>query len=195
MDASVRVSALQLEGYYVTQLAFTVRPLQGEPQFQMHGGIGVQHGGTFVPDPITVNVQAAAMQHPEELDRWQHILTVTSEIPPERKYPYDFQITLVGYFKVSEQVPPEQREAFVKINAASVLYSAAREALANATGRGPLPCALLPTVVFSLNPEQKQLPLREAKAQAGGKKTTKKAAKKAAKKGATKKTGGKKQQR
>ncbi len=191
MDALVQISALHLEGYYVTELTFKVRPLQGEPQFQMHGGIGVQHGGTFVPDSITINVQTGAVQHPEELDRWQHILTVTSQIPPEKKYPYDFQITLVGYFKVSEQVPPERREAFIKVNAASVLYSAAREALAAATGRGPLPCVVLPTIAFVLAPEQKQLPERTAKAQARGKKAAKKkATKKATKKGATKKTRG-----
>lgn len=191
MSASIQISALHLEGYYITELTFKVRPLQGEPQFQMHGGIGVQHGGTYVPDPITINVQASAVQHPEELDRWQHILTVTSQIPPERKYPYDFKIALVGYFKVSEQISPERRESFIKVNAASVLYSAAREALATATGRGPLPCVVLPTVVFVLTSDQEQLPDRAAKARTGSKKATKKTAKKSA----AKKAGSKKQQR
>lgn len=191
MDVSLQLSALQLEGYYVTELTYKVRPLPGDPQFHMQGGIGVQHNGIYDAEPLTINVQAAAMQHPQELHRWQHVLTISSQPPPDRKYPYDFQITLVGYFTVSEQVPLERREAFVKINAASILYSAARELLATVTGRGPLPCVVLPTAVFLITPEHRQLPERKAKAQTTGKKT----AKKVTKKGTTKKTGGKKQQR
>jgi preprotein translocase subunit SecB len=194
MEASLQVSALQLEGYYCTELTFKVRPLEGEPQFHMVSGIGVQHIGIYEPDPLTINVAAAAIQHPDEPSRWQHVLTVTSQMPPERKYPYDFQIALVGYFKVLEVVPPEHVEGFVKVNAASVLYAMAREMLATTTGRGPLPSVVLPTVVFRLDPEQ-QL---ETKAQAGGKKAANKGAKKAAgsiKVPLPKKGGSKKQQR
>jgi preprotein translocase subunit SecB len=131
------------------------------------------------------------VQHPEEPHRWQHVLTITSQTPEERKYPYDFHITLVGYFIIADVVPPEHREAFVKVNAASILYSAARELLATVTGRGPLPAAVLPAVVFALNPEPEKTPELTADTKAETKKTTKKAAKKRA----TKKVGGKKQQR
>lgn len=192
MDASLQLSALQLEGYYVTELTYKVRPSTGEPQFHMQGSIGVQHIGLYQADPLTIDVQAAATQHPQDLNRWQNVLTISSQNPPERKYPYDFQITLVGYFTVSEQVPAERREGFVKVNGASILYSAARELLATVTGRGPLPSVVLPTVVFVIPPEQKQLPKRKVKAQAGG---GKKPVKKPVKKGTTKKTGAKKQQR
>lgn len=191
MEASLEMSALQLEGYYVTELAFKVSPVQEAPKFNLQIGIGVQYEGIYTPDPLTINVQAAAAQHAQEPLRWQHVLTVTSENPPERKYPYDFKITLVGYFVVSEEVPLDRREAFVKINAASVLYSAAREYLATATGRGPLPSVVLPTVVFGLTPEKEPAPKTLAEGKTKAKKTTKKAMKKKA----TKRVGSKKQQR
>jgi preprotein translocase subunit SecB len=191
MDASLQMSALQLEGYYVTELTFKVRPLPAAPNFRLQGGIGVQHDGIYEAEPLTINVQAGAVQHPTEPHRWQNILTVASHTPEDRKYPYDFQITLIGYFIVADVVPAEQREAFVKINAASILYSAARELLATVTGRGPLPAAVLPTVVFTVTPEPEKPPEVMEDTEAEAKKTKKKATKKRA----TKKSGGKKQQR
>jgi preprotein translocase subunit SecB len=111
-------------------------------------------------------------------------------MPPERKYPYDFNIILVGYFNVAEMVPEEQRELYIKVSAASILYSAAREALATATGRGPLPCVVLPPVVFTVNAEGKEAE-PATRSTDGGKGTRRKATKK----GGAKKTGVKKQQR
>ncbi len=111
-------------------------------------------------------------------------------MPPERTYPYDFHIFMVGYFNVGEQVPPEQRESYVRLSAASMLYSAARELLATATGRGPLPCVILPAVVFTFNADKQQVePVAELPA--GDKKTRRKVAKKRV----AKKVGSKKQQR
>jgi preprotein translocase subunit SecB len=194
MNASVQFSALQLEGYYVVALSFNARPASLEPNFIMQGGIGVQHDGVYKADPLTINVNGAANPHPEDPHRWQHVLTVSSRTPAEREYPYDFVVTLVGYFIIGDIVPVDQREAFVRINGASILYSAARDLLATVTGRGPLPSVVLPVVSFAINaePEQEQNPSTTG---ASGSARPPKIAKKASKKRATKKAGGKKQQR
>jgi preprotein translocase subunit SecB len=177
----VQLSPLQLEGYYVKELSFGVKPeLDEQVQLQMQLGIGMQYDGLFNPDPLTVNVQSAVAGHKEDPFRWKCVVRVESQNPPDRKYPYDFLATLVGYFKVDEQVPRENVESLIKVNGASVLYSAAREMLASTTGRGPFPEVLLPTVIFLPvdEPEQKQLPAPEVETEAKVKRTAKKGARK-----------------
>ncbi len=183
METTLQVPPVRLEGYYVTELAFTVRPPHVDPLFQFQGGIGAQHEALFNPDALTINVQTGLGQHPENSHRWQCMLSVSSLMPPDKKYPYDFKITLVGYFEVQGQVPSEHIEPLVRLSGSSMLYSAAREILATTTGRGPMPCVVLPATLFVVNTEPEPT--------AG----TKKRAKRATKKRTTKKSGGKKQQR
>jgi preprotein translocase subunit SecB len=64
----------------------------------------------------------------------------------EHPFPYDFETVIEGFFTVHGKV--ESPEDLVKINGASILYGATRDALMTATSRftnGPL---LLPTVTF-----------------------------------------------
>lgn len=183
----VQLSALQLEGYYVRELSFRIKPdLDERVQLQMQIGVGLQLDGLLNPDPLTVNVQSAAAGHKEDPFRWKCLVRVESTNPPDRMYPYEFLVVLVGYFVVQEQLPREIMETIVKINGASVLYSAAREVIASATARGAFPEVLLPTVTFipDNEPEQKQLLAPEEQAGAKSKKAAKKGAKK---KGARKK--------
>jgi preprotein translocase subunit SecB len=194
MRVSLIKPPLHLEGYYVTELSLKVRDVQEQPILHMQRGVGIQHGGIYTPDAITIDVRTGGTPHPEEPLRWQCVLEVSSNMPPERLYPYDFHVNLVGYFDVDEQVPLELREGYVRRSASSMLYSAARELLATATGRGPLPCVILPAVVFALDSGAREAE-PAAKSTNDDKSTSRKAAKKATKKGGAKKTGGKKQQR
>ncbi len=74
----------------------------------------------------------------------------------------------------------------VKINAISILYSAARELVASVTGRGPFPAAILPSILVSSNLQPKRKQLSAIKKKAARKSVAKKAAKKGARKKATK---------
>lgn len=187
---SVQLSPLQLEGYYVRELSFKIKPdLDERVQFQMQIGVGLQLDGLLNPDPLTVNVQSAAASHKEDPYRWKCLVRVESNNPPDRIYPYEFLVILVGYFVVDEQVPREVIENLLKVNGASVLYSAAREVIASATARGAFPEVLLPTVTFMPNDEpeqaeQKQLPPPKEEVEAKVERPSKKGAKK---KGAKKK--------
>ncbi|MDQ1559244.1 MAG: hypothetical protein QOD32_2304 [Pyrinomonadaceae bacterium] len=184
---TVQLSPLQLEGYFVRELSFRVKPgLDEQMNCHMESGLGFQVEGLFNPDPLTINVQSGITGHKEDPSRWQCLVRIESRNPPDRKYPYDFLVEIVGYFKVHEQVPREHIEKLININGASVLYSAGREVLANATARGNFPHVLLPTVVFTVDDEaeQKQLPAKKEDVSAVAKKPVKKrAGKKAAKKG------------
>ncbi len=95
---------------------------------------------------------------------------VRSKDEGEGTYPYTFQLTYVGFYKVVKQYPSDRIEQMVKTNAPALLYSAAREAIVYLTGRGRSPAILLPSITF-LQPPPKVT-----------KTVTKKAAKKALKK-------------
>ena len=184
---AVQLSPLQLEAYYVREFSFRTKPgLDEQRTFQMQLGVGLQLDGLLNPDPLTVTVRAAAAGHKEDPNRWKCLVSVDSDNPPDRQYPYEFHAVLIGYFVVHEQVPPEAIETIVKVNGSSVLYSAARELIAGATGRGAFPHVLLQTVIFTPEdePEQKQLPVPEENEGAEVKRAPKK---KVSKKGAKKK--------
>ena len=191
---NIQLAPIQLEGYFVRELLFAARgDATEEVGFSMQPGLNLQRDVLFNPDALTVDVQTAVAPHQTDPLRWACILEVKSNLAPEIRFPYDFKIVLVGYFSTHPQLPEQARAVMVKVNAASLLYSAARELLLSATMRGAFPGVVLPTVVFGLGsePEPQQLPAPEVVAPEVEKKT----AKKATKKGATKKTGGKKQQR
>lgn len=182
----VEVSPLQLEGYYVREFDFRVRPdlLEGQP-LVMQFGLHPQLSGLFNPGDMTVGMQAGIAFNHQDPYRLMAQLEVRSQNAPEIRSPYDFRVVMVGFFRLGAEPPPEQMQLALdalKRTALSVLYSAAREYIAGATSRGPFPGIILPTAVISLDePSEQEQP-------AGTKKARRKStAKKSAKKGRAKK--------
>jgi preprotein translocase subunit SecB len=62
--------------------------------------------------------------------------------------PHRGRVQYVGFFGVDESVPEERMARVIAITAPSIVYSSIRELLALLTGRGPMPCLLLPVVTF-----------------------------------------------
>jgi preprotein translocase subunit SecB len=184
----LQLSPLQLEGYYVREFHFAVRnALDEAAQFAMQKGLHMQGTALFNPDTITFNITAGGGQNPEDPLRWASIVELSSNNAPEIRFPYDFQIVLVGFFKLNLNEPTEITEDIeksLKINATSILYSAAREFIAGVTGRGPFPAAILPSVVIGLaeSEQGEQAPTTDKAL-----KSRKSSSKKAAKKGTSKK--------
>lgn len=182
---TLQLSPLQLEGYYVREFHFATRPdLEEQEQVAMQTGLHMQLDGLFNPDPISVNMLAGGGQNQEDPFRWVSVVELTTNNAPEVRFPYEFRVVLVGYFKLNHPEATEMTEELekaLKVNATTILYSAARELIANVTGRGLFPAAVLPSVVirFDAGSKQKQLPATK-KAQAAHKSATKKAATKRA---------------
>jgi preprotein translocase subunit SecB len=181
-------SPLQIEGYYVREFTFAVRPGFEEEPLAMQTGLHMQEVNLFNPDPITINMLTGGGRNPNDPLRWVSIVEIKSQMEPERRFPYDFRVVLVGFFRIDP--PPEgatvteEIERVIKINSTSILYSAAREFIAGVTGRGPLPGVVLPSAVVRYDETIKdQLPLAK-KSQS----KRKRAAKKQPKRGARKKT-------
>lgn len=179
-ELAIRLSPLEIEGYYVREFRFAVRPdIEENMRLAMQGGLHVQSENLFNPDEITFNLQSGGGFHAEDPSRMMAIVELETKNPPERKVPYDFRVVLVGYFKLhgSQTTDMENVEKAIKINMTSILYSAARELIAVVTGRGPFPAMILPSIVISLN-EQKAPAAIETQARSRHEKTAKKATKK-----------------
>lgn len=181
MDTLPQIAPLQLEGYYIKELAFRIRDdLDEKLNTKMQLGVGLQLDGLFNPDPLTVNITSGMAAHLEDPYRWKCEVRIESQNPPERNYPYDFLAVLVGFFKADERMSSEHAQTLIAVNGASVLYSAGRDILATVTARGPFPHVLLPTVAFIPQVEQAQEQPAPAKELGGanGKRASKKGAKK-----------------
>ena len=88
---------------------------------------------------------------------WMVDLTVA--FGPENeadKVPYTGRIRVVGYFRIHEAYPRQNRESLIRIPGASILYGACREMLANLTARSSHGMISLPSISFIDLPAKKQ---------------------------------------
>lgn len=97
-------------------------------------------------DDLDVNVEHFGMKEDANarLCRLQVKLRETDKL-----YPYRFTIRVVGIFQLpAEGLNPQQRDTFIRFSMPSVLWSTARETLAEMMSKGPYPPMVLPIVTF-----------------------------------------------
>lgn len=134
----MRLSPLHLEYYFVKKLQFAIkegfdREVQAQPS-------------EVSPPRLQVSVHA---EHNDDNSlRWRFELSIESNDETAENFPYTFGVTLVGLFRIDEGYPADNAEMLARVNAPSVLYSAAREMLTAVTGRGLHPAILLPSASF-----------------------------------------------
>jgi len=167
----MRPSPLHIEQYFVKDLRFSLKPGFDENTDRE----------TDTVEPPALKVGVDARQHVEEKLRWRFEISIELSDASESKFPYTFSVVMVGHFRIDEKFPAEKAEMVARVNAPSLLYSAAREILASVTGRSPYPAILLPSISFI--PVQEEV---KAKA-APEKSTTKQPSKKTGSKPSTKK--------
>ena len=147
-------SPLELLFYYVESLRWKVEagfdpekpaPLQCD-DLEWH----LQHDN----ESADGNAQNTAKENVENTAPRKEISRETAyrlrlSLPPrEGRFPYSFEIVVVGYFRLGEEVPDESIVRVLDANAPALLYGTAREALATSVGRGPFRPLILPTVHF-----------------------------------------------
>jgi preprotein translocase subunit SecB len=157
----MRQSPLIIDFYFVKKV-----------QFELRNGFDTDfHEERKEVDPPKLNINVESGKHSEEPNRWRFELSIEAdENSSEPDFPYTFFISLVGFFRVDENYPAENADMLALVNAPSLLYSAAREFLANVTGRSPYPAILLPSVSFFPEPEKPQR--KKVSSPKGKKKTT-----------------------
>jgi preprotein translocase subunit SecB len=142
-------SNFQLEGYYVKSLQYSVRTeLEDSSKLALTSGLHIQPFKPMAGHTLTPQCEIEGSQHVKDESRFRIALTVSSGKGEEDLPPYVFEVTLIGFFKIVGLTPTPAVKGFVLNNAATILYSSARELIASATGRGPFPALVLPTVTF-----------------------------------------------
>lgn len=128
------LSDIQLDFYYVESLRWKLEP-EYEPGTETSISL----------DDLQWNIER--MDSSEDGREAAYRLTLC--LPAvEARYPYSFEIVIVGSFKLSALVPQDRVAPVLDGNAPALLYSMAREVLATSLGRGPFRALLLPSVHF-----------------------------------------------
>lgn len=122
-------------------------PLQLEKYFFSRVLID-SHVDGIVGTPNLLNCQVELGQASDNAKRYQVILRVRLESPPDKKATYTGEIHAVGLYRVVDDWPEDKVESLVETNGAGVLFGAARELIFNLTSRGPWPPVMLNTFTF-----------------------------------------------
>jgi preprotein translocase subunit SecB len=140
----MRASPLVLKDYFMTDFRFSA-----QPGFDLES----QQGTTILPSDVKVDVEELLVPD-NSLARSYHI-TVSLDPAAGDKFPWIFDISLVGFFEISPDWPSDQLDRLFSANAPAILYSAARESLSMISGHGPYQRALLPSITFVPLPDEK----------------------------------------
>jgi preprotein translocase subunit SecB len=139
----MRASPLVLKDYFTTEFRFSAQP---------GFSVGSPEESIILPSDITVEVELLA---PESTLARSYQITVALDPLAEDKFPWNFRISLVGFFEILPSWPTDQVDRLFVANAPALLYSAARESLSMISGHGPYQRALLPSVTFVPLPDEK----------------------------------------
>ncbi len=72
-----------------------------------------------------LNINVESGKDIENVNHWRFELSIDAdENSSEADFPYNFSVTLVGFFRVDERFPAESADMLATINAPSILYSA-----------------------------------------------------------------------
>lgn len=147
---TMQLSPIQIETYYIRSLSFSLRQPDEQLQFV------IQPGFHLVPRLIEgdynvgINANFTGKRHTTAALRWLYEGIIESVEEQSDKFPYNFHVSLVGYFTVSAEFANTRTEGelaeTMRVGASNILYSVARESLATATARSPFPALILPSV-------------------------------------------------
>ena len=113
--------------------------------------ITVSENPTFDPNSTGVPTFETTTNRGHKSDDrkvWKVDLQVKTTEKCEPFQPYNIVIEMSGIFHVPDSLPEIDWESILAVNAPAVLFGAARELVAFATGRGFFPATVLPLVTF-----------------------------------------------
>ena len=123
-------------------------PLRLDRHFVSHFHLDASPGATHKGE-LRVDVKPTCTPRKKD-DPLQWMVNLRVEFATAGKEPpaYSGNCEFVGLFTVSDKFPKDKVEQLVRVNGASLLYSAAREMIAGITARGPWPMLTLPSISF-----------------------------------------------
>lgn len=97
---------------------------------------------------LQTEIEVGLIDESEPLN-WSVLLRVSfGPHDPDIPTPYSGQVAVSGSFEISESFSEENREALIRVSAASILYGACRETVANLTARSVNGILSLPSISF-----------------------------------------------
>jgi preprotein translocase subunit SecB len=153
MNIQVQTSNIELEGYYVRNLQFTTAESVESMRLILRKGFHVQTETSVDPEgEYQLKISMNAAGHRNDPNRYRVVLRIaTDNQTKESQFPYTFDLTLVGFFRiVGLEIPKPSQDPKVVQTSLAILYASAREILASATGRGPFPALVLPMIRLTL---------------------------------------------
>ena len=140
----MQISPLQLEGYFLKELTFSVNDEIEEKPTELKKS-----------KDLDVEVSVAVTELDPENRRWRCELTLDLKPKKDPNSAYIFHLVLVGFFFVLKDYPKDIVEMLARTNSPAILYSTAREMLVTVVRRSPFAPVLIPSVTF-LEIEKKQ---------------------------------------
>jgi preprotein translocase subunit SecB len=131
----MRKSLLELVHYFITDISISANT-EYQPEKEVRLGLS------------DLNCVNEVHNVEKKKSTWQISLRVHQETPADKNSPYNFNIQLLGLFKLDPNFPADKAERFVITNGTAMLYGAAREALRSGMAKGPYIPLLLPSVTF-----------------------------------------------
>lgn len=133
-------SPLQLEHYFYERMQCAAEPSITIEEIEAWQAANLER----------FDLRVEAGNNPESDRQWQVRVDLSSNPDFPDTAPYDLHFTAIGIFHVDEDFKHDNLERLIRVNGASVLYSAMREFVALFTSRAPWGAVKLPTVNFRL---------------------------------------------
>src|SRR6266446_1197144 len=100
MNIQIQHSNIELEGYYVRELQFSVQPEGSDEtsKLLLTRGFHVQLEKPIEIGEYQINISIIAAEHDSDTTRYRLELGLSSITSPEYQPPYKFKVILVGFF-------------------------------------------------------------------------------------------------
>ena len=121
----------------------------------------------FKPSDIRINAEPTYLQSEADPLKWEVDLSVLFFGSNEKPVPYSGRVICKGFFTISHTLDEKTQKRIVAVNGPAMLFSAAREIVANLTGRGRFGKMLRPSITFlderkRFEPALKELETKDA---------------------------------
>lgn len=144
----VKLAPIQLKRYFITHLNVVALKQFNRKEL-------------YTYDFKDIQSKVHVTENKKQPNVFQVSLTLKHIPQPKENLPYAYSMQIIGFFEAHLKWPKAKIEELVKINGPAVLYGAAREILAQTTGRGPWGAILLPSANFL--PKTKKLQKRRVR--------------------------------
>jgi preprotein translocase subunit SecB len=149
----INISPLQVERYYLKEL-----------NFQVMQSVELSQESIKKLEVPEISISSDTKEMSSENRKWKCEITIQSK--ENKNSPYNFKISLIGFFVIDKNYDANMVEQLAKFNCPSILYSTAREMLTTTIRRSPFPPVMLPSVMFSpvnTDADEKETKLKKVK--------------------------------